>query len=163
GHVGYLGFALLPYALNSFHHALDGDRRHLVYGALVLAWIIGHFGVYPFPYACLALGVYGALVGWRTGRRRSALWVIARLIALALGVFLMFQIGNVPLFPWWLVKHLPIFHNLRVPSRFTIVAGLFACVCAGAAVDEALRRARDGGWRRWLAPAAALLAIAFFL
>jgi hypothetical protein len=232
GHVGWLGFCVLPYVLHSFHRALVGQRRHILYGGLFLAWIFGHFGGYTFPYSALTLALYGmiwsacqrrlrdglvviawmltfglalssvrllpilefmsghprirpdldivspleyveiylvrhrtrgvpghpyvwpeygnylglagaalmALGCWTVARRRRGL----RPIAYALLAFLVFQVGNVPGFPWWLLKHLPIFRFMRVPSRFTVLVGLFACALIGIGVD------------RWLAPFAVL-------
>jgi hypothetical protein len=95
---------------------------------------------YVWPEYGNYLGVAGAalvaLGGWTVARRRKGL----RPIAYALLAFLVFQVGNVPGFPWWLLKHLPIFRFMRVPSRFTVLVGLFACALIGIGVD------------RWLAP-----------
>ena len=68
GHVGWVGLCVLPYVLHSFHHAMAGERRHLLYGGLFLAWIFGHFGGYTFPYSALTLSIYGLL--WSISRRQ---------------------------------------------------------------------------------------------
>ncbi len=94
-------------------------------------------------------------------RRRRGLWPLV----VAAVIFLLFELGNQPPLPWWLLKHLPIYSGLRVPSRFTIVAGLFMCLLAGVAVDElgAAPLARAGGWRwpRSVGWAALVLALVY--
>lgn len=225
GHVGWLGFGVFPYVLWSFHRVLEGSKRHLLYGALFLAWILGHFGVYPFPYAVLGFGFYAlawALVERKTpgtwkkfftippimgvlavcvmlvrmvplldfvrGHPRrvsdsdflhfNELWeiyvaphterqfgthgwvwpeygnyfgpigfglvVLSIVVALAwktrrpilpallaLPLFIAFQMGNHQFGPWSALRKLPIIENLRVPSRFTILVGVFACIIVG--------------------------------
>jgi hypothetical protein len=237
GHVGWVGFCVLPYVLHSFHRALAGERRHILYGALFMAWIFGHFGGYTFPYSALALGIYGVL--WSASRRqlRRGTVIIVVMVAFALALsavrllpilefmrghprirpdvdivspleffeiygarhrartfaghsyvwpeygnylgvpglmfllagsvvvlrgrrdlrpvllafiaFLIFQVGNVPAFPWWLLKHLPIFRYMRAPSRFTVVAGIFACALIGIGVDRLLAPLTRGAGIAW--------------
>jgi hypothetical protein len=86
GHVGWLGFCVLPYVLHSFHRALGGERRHLLVGALFLAWIFCHFGGYTFPYSCLFLAVYGFLTGIATRRLRPAIIAVAGIVGGALAL-----------------------------------------------------------------------------
>lgn len=98
GHVGWVGFALVPYVLLALSVAVDASdggarpdvttrRRALVGGGLVLAWILGHFGVYQFPYTCILLAVYGGLAGWR--QRRWTPWLRAAASMIALAVLVM--------------------------------------------------------------------------
>jgi hypothetical protein len=259
GHVGWVGFCVLPYVLHSFHRAFDGDgqKRHVLYGGLFLAWIFGHFGGYTYPYSGLTLGIWGML--WAVARRRPlrgvaviagisafsvglaavrmlpilefmrghprirpdvdivrpsefweiyavhhtergvpghpyvwpeygnflgiaavvlvaiGVWVVARHrkalrpLAYATVIFLVFQIGNVPGFPWWLLKHLPVLRFMRAPCRFTILAGMFACGLVAVAVDRLVSPLGFHGLggrlmtreRRLLGLAGALLAIGF--
>lgn len=263
GHVGWVGFCVLPYVLHSFHRAFAGQRRHVLHGGLFLAWIFGHFGGYTFPYSALALGVYGLAWAISRGRPTRGLAIVAAMTLFALAVaavrlipilefmsrhprirpdfdvvnpleffeiygvrhrartfhghpyvwpeygnylglaglalvgvggyiatrtrrhlrpvvyallaFLIFQIGNVPGFPWWLLKHLPIFRFMRAPSRFTVVVGLFACALVGVAVDRwvtprsfgrgsgvaGISRAGAGPLLRRLAPSIVVAALAF--
>ncbi len=256
GHVGWLGFCLFPHVLYSFHRALDGSRRHAIYGALWLAWIFGHFGGYTFPYSCLALAIYGLLTGLAAGRGRMAVLIVAAMgagalalsavrllpildfvrghprfrpdrdflrvgelfeiygvrhrtrfvpghdyvwpeygnylgvtglalaaigvwvlirerrrlwpVAVTAWIFLLYQLGNVAGLPWSLTKRLPIFRYMRVPSRFTILVGLMACILSGLAVarfvDPILSNWRlAGGRARFLAVAGALLAVVFLV
>jgi hypothetical protein len=79
-------------------------------------------------------------------RRRELLPILAGVVT-----FCLFQLGNLVPLPWWLLKKLPVYDHLRVPSRFTIIAGLFMCILIGVAVDEwgapALARWRSAGRR----------------
>lgn len=257
GHVGWVGFCVLPYVLHSFHRALGGERRHLLYGGLFLAWIFGHFGGYTFPYAALTLSLYGLLWSASQRRLRAGLVTMAFMLVFALALssvrllpilefmrghprlrpdfdivwpreffeiyvvrhrqrgvpghpyvwpeygnylggfamallgagivflarrrrelwpvlvsmlaFLVFQMGNITGFPWWLLKHLPIFRFMRAPCRFTIVVGLFACVLVGLAVDRLVdpvvtRRAEPPSRRQnILGLVAALVSLAFLI
>lgn len=236
GHVGWLGFGVLPYVLVCLHRALDGEPRFVTFGAFALAWIFGHFGVYPYPYAAMTLAVYAVFLGHARRRFLASCALSAAMVVLSLAfsalrllpilefiavhpravsdndalnlkelfviytdaahprafpghqwvwpeygnylgliglalfflgvflqlrrrargalpllgsafVFLLFQLGNTPSMPWWILKQLdlPIIRNLRVPSRFTIVVGMFAAVVIGTAVGYGL----DGVARAW--------------
>lgn len=238
GHLGWMGFALTPYTLWAFHRALDGDRRFVAVGALFLSWIFLHFGVYPYPYATLALGAYGLSVGIAQSRVPPAIAIGLAMVALSLGLcglrlvplvefilqyprvvwdqdallfrelweiyavrhtarafgvhrwvwpeygnyvgvlgiaavgfggvtagicrasrrlvwpvvvsavlFVALQMGNHPGFPWTYVRKLPVFENLRVPSRFTTLVGLFAAPLFGWAASVFVASARRGSWR----------------
>jgi hypothetical protein len=122
---------------------------------------------YVFPEFGNYIGVIGvALVlagSYVVLRRRRALWP---LVGAAL-VFALFQLGNLVPLPWWLLKHLPIYEHLRVPSRFTIVVGIFFCALIGVAVDEwgapALVRWRQLTPRRRVASVAVLVLAFGFL
>ncbi len=246
GHMGWFGFALLPWVLVSLHRWMDGDGRHMVFGGVWLAWILSHCGVYPFPIGVMTLGVYAlclavakqrparAILGatgivgialalgavrlfpilsfiadhprpvWDEDSLRVAelweiyavrhtardwghawvwpeygnyfglvgvaLWVVGMVSAfrarhrrvfvpvlIGVAVFLLFQLGSVPGLPWWIVKTVgvPLLKNLRVPSRFTAIVGMFACVLIGLGITALL----DGA-RRLRAPALAGVASA---
>jgi len=225
GHVGWVGFALVPWVLWAFHASLDGDRRMVIVGGAFLAWIFFHWGAYQYPYTCVALGVYGLLLGlirrqigaslgvglgmafvslglvavrllplvafisqhprsvrdvdrlslsdlWeiyavrhearRFGhhgwawpeygnyygvlgvglvavglffalRRRRGAWVPLVLCAL---LFVAFQMGNWPFLPWSWLRQLPVFENLRVPSRFTALVSVFVAPLLGLAAQR---------------------------
>lgn len=253
GHIGWIGFCVLPWVLLTFDRWIEGRTRHVLYGGLLLAWIFGHFGVYPYPYACLTLGFYGLARGIAAKKFLRAIAGIAAMVALSLGfaalrllpildfirdhprkvvdpdilklaelweiyavrhtarhfgqhiwvwpeygnyfgvigvglvaigaiaalvrkdrralwpmvfgtvVFIVFQLGNREWFPWWMLKKLPVIENLRVPSRFTTVVAIFACVLIGVAVDQGLRWAQRNERRRALRYAAAALTLAVAL
>jgi hypothetical protein len=70
--------------------------------------------------------------------------------------------------PWWALKKLPVYQNLRVASRFTTVAGMFMCVLIGVAVDTwgapALVRWRVLPSRaRWVGAGVLALAVAYLV
>jgi hypothetical protein len=132
---------LLPVvAYTSAHPRIVKDRDYTwpwelfeMYGLRHTARVFGHQYVWP------EFGNYLGLVGlalvfagaWVVVRRRRALWpVLAGVVT-----FCVFQLGNLIPLPWWILRHLPVFNHLRVPSRFTIVAGMFMCVLIGVAVD----------------------------
>lgn len=78
------------------------------------------------------LGWMGALL-WATrqgpGRR------LAPLLVFALGV----AVGQAwPYGPWWFLRKLPLYHELRVPSRYLILATLPLVVWAGFGLDRVL-------------------------
>ncbi len=67
----------------------------------------------------------------------------------------------IPYGPWWLLKHLPIYRDLRVPSRYAIYFALaFPLLCAGAADDLRARLSKMNREKVWriVAPIAIVLA-----
>lgn len=88
------------------------------------------------------LGWTGALL-WAThrgpGRRLAPLLVFA--LGMAAGLAW-------PYGPWWLLRKLPLYHELRVPSRYLILATLPLVVWAGFGLDRALEWLRQLGTRR---------------
>ncbi|QQR89736.1 MAG: hypothetical protein IPJ88_16365 [Myxococcales bacterium] len=78
-------------------------------------------------WPALLLAIVGIFFAWRARR-----WPI--LIALCLFVSLMFgEHGNFS--PWHMLHQLPIFSSLRVPSRFSVIVGLYLIVLSGFAFD----------------------------
>ena len=102
--------------------------RHTARGFGNHQYVFPEFGNYigPIGVALMFCGLYLVV-----RRRRSLLPVVVSGVT-----FVLFQLGNLIPLPWWLLKKLPVYQNLRVPSRFTIIAGLFMCVLIGVAVDE---------------------------
>jgi hypothetical protein len=126
----------------------------------------GHQYVFPeyanyFGFVGVALILAGAVIVLR--HRRALGPVLASAV-----LFVLFQLGHIPALPWWLLHKLPVYENLRVPSRFTIVAGLFMCVLIGVAVDRwtAGWTARDGALsarQRWAGALTVVLALAYLV
>lgn len=57
--------------------------------------------------------------------------------------------------PWWLIRHLPLYHDLRVPSRYLVLVALVLSLLAGLGLDDAAARwAGRGRSARALAAAA---------
>src|SRR5436190_4833098 len=63
GHWSWLGFALHPLLLRSFHLARDGQRNHVAWGALVFAIIVFHSPIYPMAFAFVSVSAYALFVG----------------------------------------------------------------------------------------------------
>jgi hypothetical protein len=122
-------------------------------------WTERGFGHHQYVYP--ELGNYFGLAGlglvfaglFVVARRRRTLWPLLA----AASVFILFQLGNLVPLPWWLIKRLPVYEHLRVPSRFTIVVGIFFCAFLGIAVDEWGAPA-FGRWRE-LSPRRRLVAV----
>ena len=114
----------------------------------------GEYGNYV-GWATLAL-VAGA-VAFRFRRARVPLLLLSLALTLVLG-----HLG--PGTPWDALHRLPVFKNLRVPSRFTVFASLALAFLAGLAVSEGeawLRaRFREGRARRLAALLPAVVAVA---
>lgn len=111
-----------------------------------LARLVG----YQDLYAVLGIVGFWLLV------RRSSLRRLAPLFLVALGI----AAGMAwPHGFWWLLRKLPLYRNLRVPSRYFLQASLVIAVWAGIGLDLLLARLDRRGWRtrRW---AVLLLALA---
>lgn len=117
--------------------------------------VAGHEFVWPeyctfVGYGVLAFVVVGVLRGARRPQRRFAFeHVLGALVAV-----LLIQ-GNASGFhPWVLLRHLPVFDSLRVPSRFAVTLTFHLGVLAGMGLDVLDARPFEGRRR------AALLALA---
>ena len=116
-------------------------------------------------------GEYSCYVGWGTLLLAAGAVVLrfrrARVPLVLLGLSLGLTLGHLgPGTPWDALHRLPVFANLRVPSRFSIFSTLVLAFLAALAVWEAEKWLRER-WRgpvsRWLAvllPAAVALGIA---
>ncbi len=87
------------------------------YGLHEYAWRVGYL---TWPLALVGLLRAGPL-------RRLAIAVGLIGAAIALGDWL-------PYGPWWLMRRLPVLRDLRVPSRYTLLAALGLALLAGAGV-----------------------------
>jgi hypothetical protein len=85
-------------------------------------------------------------------KKTRSVWIV---IAVGAGIV---AGSALPYGPWWLLKHLPLFRDLRVPSRYAILFALgFPLLCGGALDDLCARL----GPRRWVRGAAvAVIALA---
>ncbi len=66
----------------------------------------------------------------------------------------------IPYGPWWLLKHMPIFRDLRVPSRYTFLFAFAFPILSGAAFADLLARLKLSQRRYWLAAGAVLAVVA---
>lgn len=53
----------------------------------------------------------------------------------------------IPYGPWWMLKHLPMYRDLRVPSRYSILLVLAVSLLAAGAFDDLLARLKSARWR----------------
>jgi hypothetical protein len=137
-------------------YAIRHSERRFSYHQYVFPEYGNYFGW--IGVALIFVGLYLVL------RRRRALWPVVAGAVLAL----LLQLGHLRPLPWWALKKLPVYEHLRVPSRFTTVAGMFMCVLIGVVVDTwgapALARWRVmGGRARWIGAGVLALAVAYLV
>ena len=85
------------------------------------------------------------LILWSMTLKRFRRWWIVAGVGAAIAAG-----AAIPFGPWWMLKHLPIFRDLRVPSRYTVMLALAFPILCGAALCDLQSRLKRG---------AALLAI----
>jgi hypothetical protein len=84
-------------------------------------------------------------------RKTRALWIV---VAVGAGIVA----GSAwPYGPWWLLKHLPLYRDLRVPSRYAVMFALALPILCGAALDDLLARLATPRARRAAAAAVVVL------
>ncbi|MBI5501296.1 MAG: hypothetical protein HY907_13710 [Deltaproteobacteria bacterium] len=116
-------------------------------------------------------GEYSCYVGWATLALAAGAVVLrfrrVRVPLVLLGISLALTLGHLgPGTPWDALHRLPVFENLRVPSRFSVFSVLVLAFLAAVAVSEGekwLRERLRGSRAAWLAvalPAAVALGIA---
>ena len=166
-HLPYLAFPLaLVGALRPFDD-LRARRWELLPAAAALIWALftialpdvdrwlgRHILFYRDAYHLL--GVAALLLATRRGSRPGARFAPVFIVALGIAVGRAWPYG-----PWWLLRKLPVFEDLRVPPRYLILAALPLCLWAGCGLDELRRFASR--LPRWLGErrlAAALFVVA---
>jgi hypothetical protein len=155
--LGALFGALLGAAriLPALEFAVDHPRRQWETDASTIIEMLrnGYWwrGVAPVPRKPYWFHEYGwrlayvtpPLILWSlTIRRTRALWIV---VAVGAGIVA----GRaIPYGPWWLLKHLPIYRDLRVPSRYAVMFAVAFPLLCGAALDDLWARLRKGGRSR---------------
>lgn len=69
----------------------------------------------------------------------------------------------IPYGPWWLLKHLPIYRDLRVPSRYALLFAVAVPLLCGGGLDvlrELLQERQRARLARWLPVAVVVIALA---
>jgi hypothetical protein len=153
-------FPTLEFAVDHPRHQWETDANtvwHLVRS--------GYWwrGVEPVPGKRYWFHEYGWRLSWLTPplilwsltvRKTRALWI---LVAVGAGI----AAGSAwPYGPWWLLKHLPLFRDLRVPSRYVVLFALAFPLLCGAALDDLVGRLRAAPLRVGLTVAVVALAAA---
>lgn len=155
--VGLSAYRLLP----ALEFALDHPRRQWQTDATSLLQIIADGYRWksddPIPHHLYRFHEYGwrltyvtpPLALWSLTLRRQRRWWIVAAVGAAIAV------GTaIPYGPWWLLKHVPVYRDLRVPSRYTILLALsFSILCGAALSDLATRVSR---WKLLFGVAVAL-------
>lgn len=102
--------------------------------------------------------------GWRLPYLTIPLWLWALQVRKSLTVWIFVGVGAAivagsawPYGPWWLLHHLPIFRDLRVPSRYQIMLAIGVPLLCAMALDDL--RARKF-WRKPLTVAVIVLCAA---
>ncbi|KAJ3055807.1 hypothetical protein HK102_011287, partial [Quaeritorhiza haematococci] len=106
------------------------------------------YGTYLGPLAILLLAASPLVL------RTAWPWIVVAAFCFLTAV------GNfAPFAPWALLHKLPVFSNMRVPSRFLMPCAFAACLLAGMVLDAIRHRldARVGGHRRWVVVAFGVL------
>jgi hypothetical protein len=100
---------------------------------------------------------------WRLPYVTIPLWIWALRVRRALPVWIFVAVGACivagsfwPYGPWWLLHHLPIFRDLRVPSRYQMMFAIGVPLLCAFALDDLGARLR---WRTWLSAAVIALAL----
>ncbi len=156
--------------LPALEFAIDHPRRQWETDASNLIEMIrnGYWwrGVQPVPGKRYWFHEYGwrlayitpPLILWSlTVKKTRAWWIV---VAVGAGIV---AGSAIPYGPWWLLKHLPIYRDLRVPSRYALLFALaFPILCGGALDDllERIRVARGDRVRRVVAGLVVALALA---
>jgi len=100
------------------------------------------------PFITVPLLLWSARV--KSARR---VWIVALLGASIVAG------SAIPYGPWWMLKHLPLFRDLRVPSRYGILMALSLPLVCGFALDDLLARLKDPVRRKRLAILVVALAL----
>ena len=81
--------------------------------------------------------------GWRLPYLTIPLWLWAVRVKKSLHVWIFVGVGAAivagsawPYGPWWLLHHLPIFRDLRVPSRYQVMLAIGVPLLCGMALDD---------------------------
>jgi hypothetical protein len=158
----FSAFRLLP----ALEFATDHPRRQWETDSTMIWHMVrdGFWwrGVQPVPGKRYWFHEYGwrlsyltpPLILWSLRVKRTRHWWIVAAVGAGIVAG-----SAIPYGPWWLMKHLPLFRDLRVPSRYAVIFALAFPLLCGAALDDL--RARWAG-KNWLKPlTAALLVLAF--
>ncbi|MCS6858427.1 MAG: hypothetical protein NZM37_11995, partial [Sandaracinaceae bacterium] len=167
---GAMRLAPLYLTMTRYPRPID-DTDRLTFAEIIEMWTAREHG-WIWPPHPWVWAEYGTYVGWGTlglvavGIALSV-WRRNWLIVGGFFLFLAFSMGHHgPLWPASLLRKLPAFSSLRLPSRWQVVCTLYMAILAGVAVSRLehwLARKRwsvDADWLRPLLPWAIAMGIA---
>jgi hypothetical protein len=139
-------YRLLPaleFAVDHPRHVTESDAQsplELLRAAFVWAGngkLPGHrYAVHEYGWRISYLAWPFVLLGLRVPRlRRIALALFFVGAAIAMGDFVSHG-------PWWLMRHLPVLRDLRVPSRYALLCALGVALLCGAGLSPLMERLR---------------------
>lgn len=152
-------YPALEFALDHPRHLFETDSN----GVLdFLRSLYGWMGVEPVAKKRYWFHEYGIrlsyltppLIIWSLKLKPMRRWWLVALVG-----GLIFAGSAIPYGPWWMLKHLPFFRDLRVPSRYGILMALSLPIVCGGAFDDLLTRLADPVKRRRVAIAVVSLAL----
>jgi hypothetical protein len=101
--------------------------------------------------------------GWRLPLVTIPLWIWALRVRRALPIWIFVAVAAAivagsawPYGPWWLLHKLPIFRDLRVPSRYQIMFAIGVPLLCALALDDLRARGR---WKNWMTGVVLALAL----
>jgi hypothetical protein len=157
--VGFSAFRLFP----ALEFAIDHPRRQWQTDSTGLFQLITNgyrwMSDDPLPHKLYRFHEYGwrlsyitpPLIVWSLTLRDYRRWWIVAAVGAAIAAG-----AAIPYGPWWLLKHIPVFRDLRVPSRYVVLLAFSMPILCGAALADLAERV--GRWQIWIA--VAVIAIA---
>lgn len=157
--VGFSAFRLFP----ALQFAIDHPRRQWQTDSTGLFQLIANgyrwMSDDPLPHKLYRFHEYGwrlsyitpPLILWSLTLRDYRRWWIVAAVGAAVAAG-----AAIPYGPWWLLKHVPVFRDLRVPSRYAVLLAFSMPILCGAALADLAKRTER--WQLWIA--AAVIAVA---
>ena len=150
----YRLFPAAEFAIVHPRHTTENDRQGVVellqsaFTLLGSGKLRGHrYAIHEYgwrlPFLAWPLALLGVIACARTPRPPATMIAIVAVLAVAgIGIAL----GDTwPYGPWWVMRQLPVLRDLRVPSRYVLLAALAFSLCAGIGADWLSRAGKAVG------------------
>ncbi len=165
------GWALLlggARILPALEFAIDHPRRMHEVDSMSLAWLLRagfesrglgqapglRYGFHEYGWHLPLVTIPLIVVSFAARATRRFWWIALVGAAISLG-------NAIPYGPWWMLKHLPVYRDLRVPSRYTILLAFAACLLVAGAGEFIFSKWRPAARLRYAITALLVLACAF--